>query len=272
MRRLLATLAWPVVMGSSMLTLVVLPGVWSSSAVMIVTGLVVALLERATGRPEWRPVSRELGQDLFYAVLSGALAGGLQLLFFRDAGVVSRLASERALMVLGGVVLSDAASWLAHLALHRVPLLWRVHAVHHAVPKLYGLNALHNHPLDVLFATGLAVAPLLALGFDAELAGAVGALSTAHFWFQHTSADVRLGWLNAIVSGPELHRWHHSLRAEESNQNYGMVFSMWDRLFRTWHAPDVPAQLGVDDAIPRTTLLEQTRSPFVRALPPDDPP
>jgi sterol desaturase/sphingolipid hydroxylase (fatty acid hydroxylase superfamily) len=55
--------------------------------------------------------------------------------------------------------------------------------------------------------------------------------------FQHSNCDVRLGWLNYVVSGPEVHRWHHSRRVEESNHNYAHSFVVWDLLFGTYFRP-----------------------------------
>lgn len=40
-----------------------------------------------------------------------------------------------------------------------------------------------------------------------------------------------------MVSGAELHRWHHSNRIEESNNNYGNNFIVWDLVFRSWFLP-----------------------------------
>ena len=55
--------------------------------------------------------------------------------------------------------------------------------------------------------------------------------------FQHSNCDVRLGWLNYLVSGPEVHRWHHSQRIAESNSNYAHSFVVWDLVFGTYFRP-----------------------------------
>ena len=58
--------------------------------------------------------------------------------------------------------------------------------------------------------------------------------------FQHSNCDIRLGWLNYLVSGPEVHRWHHSKQIAESNANYAHSFVVWDLLFGTYFRPARP--------------------------------
>ena len=42
--------------------------------------------------------------------------------------------------------------------------------------------------------------------------------------------------LRLFVVTPDLHRVHHSSIEEETNSNFGVVFSWWDRLMRTYCA------------------------------------
>jgi sterol desaturase/sphingolipid hydroxylase (fatty acid hydroxylase superfamily) len=78
--------------------------------------------------------------------------------------------------------------------------------------------------------------------------------------------DVRLGPLNWIFSGPDLHRWHHSSVIEESNKNYGATLIFWDILFGTRFLPKdrrTPAILGIPQipTFPKT-FLGQLWVPF----------
>ena len=38
-------------------------------------------------------------------------------------------------------------------------------------------------------------------------------------------------------SGPELHRWHHNLKSEIANHNYGNNLIIWDHVFKTFYWP-----------------------------------
>jgi sterol desaturase/sphingolipid hydroxylase (fatty acid hydroxylase superfamily) len=37
-----------------------------------------------------------------------------------------------------------------------------------------------------------------------------------------------------LFSSPMMHRIHHSNKKQETDTNYGSVFSFWDRLFSTY--------------------------------------
>ena len=84
-------------------------------------------------------------------------------------------------------------------------------------------------------------------------------------FFQHCNVDIRLGILNYLISGPELHRWHHSMVKEESNHNYGNNLIIWDRLFGTWYLPTEREvqELGLDNRAYPTTFLKQMTVPFI---------
>ena len=66
------------------------------------------------------------------------------------------------------------------------------------------------------------------------------------FW-EHTNIDVNIGLLRYLIITPAYHRVHHS--TEHSRTNFGTTFSLWDRMFATYHDPalvpaDTPLGLG----------------------------
>lgn len=262
MTQMIRVAAWPVVMTACVTAVVISPTWLMTGAIIVVAGLVVLALEVALPfRADWRPGRRDWAQGLAYVVVSSAIAGGLQALLTRGESTPMSV-TERAGWILGGLLLMDAAAYVVHRALHRTRALWPVHAVHHGLPRVWFLTALHNHVLDIALTTGCSLIPLWALGFPPEIVGAVGALAAAHAWFQHANADLRLGWLNRVVAGPELHRWHHSVVRTEADSNYGFVFAIWDVLLGTWRPPGTPAEIGVHGAPPMRTLAEQAMAPF----------
>ena len=70
----------------------------------------------------------------------------------------------------------------------------------------------------------------------------------------HFNVDSRVGVLNHLLVGTELHRWHHAVGVQG---NYAAVLPMWDRLFGTYvYRPgETPEGLGVDEpgALPADT-------------------
>ena len=87
-------------------------------------------------------------------------------------------------------------------------------------------------------------------------------------FFQHSNCDVRLGPLNYIVSGPELHRWHHSEFAEESDTNFGNNLIIWDLLFGSRFLPAnrEVGRLGLVNRDYPSGFLAQMKSPFLPGL------
>jgi sterol desaturase/sphingolipid hydroxylase (fatty acid hydroxylase superfamily) len=85
--------------------------------------------------------------------------------------------------------------------------------------------------------------------------------------------DTKLGWLNYIISGPELHRWHHSKIIRESNSNYGNNVSVWDWMFGSFYYPKAAEvqELGLFNRHYPMDFLRQMRAPFVSGLDKKDP-
>ena len=84
-------------------------------------------------------------------------------------------------------------------------------------------------------------------------------------FFQHCNVDLRLGMLNYLISGPELHRWHHSMVKQESNHNYGNNLIIWDLVFGTWYLPAEREvqELGLVNRAYPSAFLEQMTVPFI---------
>jgi ornithine lipid hydroxylase len=164
------------------------------------------------------------------------------------------------------LVVSELGLYLSHRWFHRWRPLWRVHSIHHSAKRLYWLNSTRNHPIDALVSVIIAVAPLLVLGAGEPLLALYGASVGVHLLLQHSNVDLRLGALNWLISGAELHRWHHSRKLTEFNSNYGAVLTVWDLVFGTYHRPTdrLPdPDVGVDaiDGVP-DGYLRQLIHPF----------
>lgn len=51
--------------------------------------------------------------------------------------------------------------------------------------------------------------------------------------------------ISQLIITPSLHRPHHSTLRTEHDSNYGIVLSIWDRMFNT-RVDLVPKQIGLD--------------------------
>ena len=192
-------------------------------------------------RPAWRT---NLGLWAAGTALTALVCGGC-------SWVLAAWAAERGLGLLAwlgagpwptaavGLLALDAVSYLWHRANHQVPLLWRFHRVHHADTSFHVTTALRFHPGELLLALPVRLAAILALGVPPEgvlvfelVFGAANLLEHGNFDLPRRLDPVA----RSVFVTPALHRAHHAADWRELDTNFGTVFSLWDRLTRTFHA------------------------------------
>lgn len=135
------------------------------------------------------------------------------------------------------LLIRSLSGYLAHVALHKIPLLWRIHRVHHFDVAIDVSTGLRSHPAEFVFALAVAVSVSVAFGLDPATLIAYESIDLVFSVFTH--ANIRLpGWLDAslrpIFATPRWHMVHHSTYQPETDSNFGTVFSFWDRLFGTY--------------------------------------
>jgi sterol desaturase/sphingolipid hydroxylase (fatty acid hydroxylase superfamily) len=139
--------------------------------------------------------------------------------------------------VIATFLLRSLAGYIFHLLMHKVPLFWRLHRVHHSDMHLDVSTTVRSHPVEVVVLF-LAMVPLaIAFGFNPwalivyeTIEGIVGLLSHTNLRLPER-LDRALRWL--LVT-PNMHCLHHSSFQPETDSNYGVVLSIWDRLFDTY--------------------------------------
>ncbi len=219
----------------------------------------ILLLERWAPARAQAVFSRGLRTDVSYIVITHT-AGFLINLFYvaalrgaydRWLGFLTVDAATSwpfALRLTLGILLVDVVAWAHHWVRHRVPLFWHFHAVHHAQRELNVFTDLRYHPLEYLVTTTIGALPMFALGNALPTVAAWSVLSNCYTKFTHANVRTRLGPLRSLLVTPQSHRVHHSIDAAHRDTNYGVVFSIWDRLFGTQCAQDdVYPETGIDD-------------------------
>jgi len=86
-----------------------------------------------------------------------------------------------------------------------------------------------------------------------------------HYYGQFIHADLpwTYGPLKLLFVSPVMHRWHHARDVVGTGSNFATVFSVFDQVWGTYHAPgpcNVP--LGVNDDMGQGTI-RQLLYPFV---------
>lgn len=165
--------------------------------------------------------------------------------------------------LVAGVLALDALNYALHRAFHASAILWRFHALHHADPELDVSTTVRHHPGELLlmaFAIGL---PATAIGLSPFVIGLYATLNLAVQFFAHANVGLpsRLtDALGRLVVTPVLHRVHHSRHPADLATNYGLVFSVWDRLFGTYRSEPEYGEKGIEFGIDRL------REPYYQRL------
>lgn len=240
----------------------------------------IALLERRFPyREEWQPQREDIKNDVTFMVLVQILLPkilaflvaikALGWLQARGIALDGFWPHQLPALVQAGlmILVVDFMRYWLHRASHEwSPTLWRLHAVHHSPHKLYWVNVARFHPIEKSFQFLLDAAPFMLLGVSEEVLALYFICYSTNGFFQHSNVELRLGWMNYLVAGPELHRWHHSWEARESNRNYGNNIILWDLLFGSYFLPgnrEVGA-LGLRNRDYPHDFLRQMRTPFIK--------
>ena len=198
---------------------------WAPYAVIAIAGPLVILAERALPyRTEWHASWSDLVDDGLYLSIVQIL---LPLaLAWTVVWLVSAYAAGEVVLVdiwpshlpiwaqlILKIMIGDFLRYWLHRAAHTWTPLWRLHAVHHQPEKLYTTNVFRFHPAEKALQFMLDTLPFLLVGIGTEVLAYYFVFYSMSGLFQHSNCDVRLGWFNYVISGPEVHRWHHSLTA-----------------------------------------------------------
>ncbi len=135
------------------------------------------------------------------------------------------------------ILVADFFRYWLHRLCHESGTLWKLHAVHHSPKKLYWVNVSRFHPVEKALQFQVDALPFIAVGVGAEVLALYFVLYAVNGFFQHCNVELRMGVLNYVISGPQLHRWHHSRKAVEANSNYGNNIIIWDLVFGTYFYP-----------------------------------
>jgi len=179
-------------------------------------------------------------------VFNVAVVLGLVLLQVKGWGVFNAVHVGPIWGTIAVVAALDFAFYVAHVSMHKVPAFWRAHSVHHADPAVDVTTTIRQHPLEGLIRYAFIVLFALPLGASPAAFAIYRSASALNGLLEHANIslprrlDVALSW---ITTWPNVHKVHHSRDRRLTDTNYGNLFSIWDRLFRTFTPADVGASI-----------------------------
>jgi sterol desaturase/sphingolipid hydroxylase (fatty acid hydroxylase superfamily) len=143
-------------------------------------------------------------------------------------------------------VLFDLAIYAWHVASHRFEWLWRFHKIHHSDKSFNVSTGFRFHVFDLLLEIVYKCVFVILAGVNAYVVLAIEIIELFFIFFHHANIQVSGEQrLSQWIVTPSLHRLHHSTERAEHDNNYGIVLSIWDRLFGT-RKDRVPAHIGLD--------------------------
>jgi len=141
-----------------------------------------------------------------------------------------------------GIVVIDFVHWNIHRLLHRVDFLWRFHQVHHSVKdgEMDWIVAFRFSWVEPVVYKTLTYLPLAWLGFVPEAIFAHAVFGTLIGHLNHSNLRWDYGPLKYLLNSPKMHLHHHCYNAPQHGQNFGIILSCWDWIFKTAHLPPEP--------------------------------
>lgn len=133
----------------------------------------------------------------------------------------------------------DFMSYLIHLLSHKVRFLWCIHSVHHSAKEMKTSVTFRGSFAKFLVAPHVTLwLPLL--GFHPVMFVIIASFEQLYAIPLHLSeklipkSKTNLPWIKKIFITPLIHRLHHATDSIYLDTNYGITFSIWDHIFKTY--------------------------------------
>lgn len=133
-------------------------------------------------------------------------------------------------------LLLDYSNYLWHSLNHRLPVLWRFHLVHHTDLDLDVTTAIRFHFGEMITSVFFRGGAVLLIGASPKAVLIYEILFEAATQFHHSNMRLPLRvekLLNKIIVTPRMHGIHHSIVKKETDSNFSVIFSGWDRIHST---------------------------------------
>jgi sterol desaturase/sphingolipid hydroxylase (fatty acid hydroxylase superfamily) len=193
-------------------------------------------------------------------------------------GLFNRYSAPPFVAIIVSILALDLSGYVVHRLEHRIPVLWRIHRLHHSDPDVDVTTSYRFHPFEVLLRAITKVLVVIAVGLP--LVAAMGYVLLSALTSVLSHANVRLPRaldraLGMVVITPGIHLTHHSIDRDDSNSNFSVCLSCWDRLFGTFRAEPTLGheniRFGVDGRTDEaaTSILKMLADPFLPERVPD---
>lgn len=201
---------------------------------------------------------KHVGTNMVFLITSGAASFSLAFLAYEviniadlQFGLFFTVKLPLWLQLIASLVVLDFfGQYLVHVCLHKYKWMWKFHLVHHSDTTVDASTGTRHHPGDILIRETLIFIVIVLIGIPLAFYILYRIVTPAFAYFTHanirlpTKVDKALSW---IIVTPHMHKFHHHYQRPWTNNNYGNIFSFWDRMFGTFFYSDAPSiHYGLD--------------------------
>jgi sterol desaturase/sphingolipid hydroxylase (fatty acid hydroxylase superfamily) len=180
------------------------------------------------------------------------------------------------------IMIQDFATWFSHFLEHHVPVLWKFHMVHHSAEFMTPISNRRHHPLQLIwesvvsnalagtfigiasYIAGVKLISNLFLGMDGYYLASV----LSFYQLRHSHVPLHYGKFDKWLLSPAAHQLHHSVEKQDWDKNFGLLTSIWDRLFGTFNVVRVGYEFNIglkpSDQKQFQTVASLWLSPFLQ--------
>ena len=190
-----------------------------------------------------------------------------------NIGLLATLSAPNWVKFVATVLVFDLILYLWHRVNHEVPFFWRFHRVHHSDLNMDVSTATRFHIGELAFSAILKIGLIFLLGPTGLGLVIFESAVVLCAQFHHSSLKVA-GWFEKLFwilfVPPSMHRIHHSVIIKQRNTNYGAIFSLWDRVGKTFlrevDQKKIRIGLGAYPHAPALTFFALFLMPFTKAV------
>jgi len=227
------------------------PALAAVALAVFVAEAIRPLRRRTRPRTERWPVNVGVAAPSLLGMRLGLLPAmvGLTQLAARRRWGLHRLPLPAPIRLLAEVLVLDYVAYSWHRLLH-APFLWRFHRVHHSDLDMDLSTGWRFHAGEMLASIPYRGGVPALVGVRPSTLFAYEALFEACTAFHHSNWRLPFGLEQQLVRfmvTPRVHGIHHSVVHRETQSNFGVVLTLWDRLHRTWRVniPQEQVTIGV---------------------------
>lgn len=205
----------------------------------------------------WLPLFRfqyhkvsHAGINLFFTLTTMIIGFGMAGLLLWASDTVSRYQFGLlyvfqmplwAQVIVGVLLLDFIGAYSVHFVEHKVKWMWKFHLVHHTDTTVDVTSGLRHHPGETVFRISFTILAVCIVGAPMGIVMLYQSLSVLFAHLTHANSSLFGKWdkaLSYVLVTPNMHKVHHHYAQPWTDTNYGNIFSIWDRIFRTFQYVD----------------------------------